>query len=97
MDTRKITITETSHYMDLAGLFHDAGLENTDRVPDGFITAFQADTPDGKLAGGVSLSSIPSSLHIDSIYELMYSAPRSHNMLRGITHDGKSSSSHSIP
>lgn len=55
MDTRKITITETSHYMDLAGLFHDAGLENTDRVPDGFITAFRADTPDGKLAGGVSL------------------------------------------
>ena len=55
MDIRKIQITETKDYLELSKLFSEAGLENCDRVPDGFLTAWKAVSPSGDLIGAVSL------------------------------------------
>lgn len=55
MDIRKIKIIETKNYLEFSELFAAAGLENVDRVPDGFLTTFKAISPSGVLTGAVSL------------------------------------------
>ena len=55
MNIRKLTIRKTGDYRELAPLFAAAGLENTERVPEGFRFGFAAEDENGALAGGAAL------------------------------------------
>ena len=42
MDIRQVKITVSHKYMEMAPLFAASGLENTDRVPEGFLEGWKA-------------------------------------------------------
>ena len=55
MDIRQVKITESDDYMELAPLFAASGLENTDRVPDGFLGGFKAIGENSRIIGAAAL------------------------------------------
>ena len=55
MDIRQVKITVSHNYMEMAPLFAASGLENTDRVPEGFLEGWKALDDQDRILGACAL------------------------------------------